>query len=83
KGNEDLKKAVFSWLNNINKPQAILLKGTTGGGKTSMARIVAKEYLCEDRDEEKGACGECYSCKMMDDYIETGNTDGLMGLREI
>ncbi|MGF2714965.1 ATP-binding protein [Bacillus cereus] len=83
KGNEDLKKALFSWLANVNKPQAILLRGATGGGKTSMARIVAKEYLCEDRDEEKGACGECYNCKMMEDYIETGSTDGLMGVHEI
>ncbi|PGF05102.1 DNA polymerase III subunit [Bacillus toyonensis] len=83
KGNEDLKKALFSWLRNINKPQAILLRGATGGGKTSMARIVAKEYLCEDRDEEKGACGVCYNCRMMEDYIETGSTDGLMGVHEI
>lgn len=82
-GNEALKKTVFSWMDNTNKPQAILLKGSTGGGKTTMARIVAKEYLCEDRDPEKGACGVCASCKEMDDYIGTGNTDALINVKEV
>ncbi|PHE64362.1 hypothetical protein COF68_05845 [Bacillus toyonensis] len=82
-GNEALKKTVFSWMDNANKPQAILLKGSTGGGKTTMARIVAKEYLCEDRDPEKGACGVCASCKEMDDYIGTGNTDALINVKEV
>lgn len=41
-------------------PGAFLLEGQTGGGKTTMARIIHRYLNCE-----KGkACGKCDSCKM-------------------
>lgn len=82
-GNERLKETVLSWLSRGIRPQTILLKGSTGGGKTTMARLIAKEYLCENRDDEKGACGECATCKAIDSYIATGNSDDLISIKEI
>lgn len=50
---------------------------------TTIARLIAKEYLCTDRDNEKGACGVCYNCQAVDDYIHTGDTSNLTSIKEI
>lgn len=82
-GNERNKKSLLSALKNGNRPQFLLFKGPSGTGKTSMARLVAQEYLCENRSEETGACGECLSCKSVQEYIQTGDNNGLMNIQEI
>lgn len=82
-GNEKLKQSVKEMFRDGNRPQVLLLQGHSGCGKTTMARLIAKEYCCENRDEEKGACGECDSCKEFNAYIESGNTVELMDLHEI
>lgn len=82
-GNSRLKRGAMSALKSEVRPQVIMFNGTSGGGKTTFARLLAKEYLCEDRDEEKGACGKCYNCKHMVEYIETGDADKLMNLKEV
>lgn len=50
---------------------------------TTIARLLAKEYLCTDRNEETGSCGVCYNCQAMDDYIHTGDTSNLASVREV
>lgn len=82
-GNDRMKKSVMAALRSERLPQVILLKGHAGCGKTTMARLIAKEYRCENRDPITGACGECHSCLEMDHYIETGDDGMLMGVREI
>lgn len=82
-GNEKLKKTVQKALESTKKPQVILLSGPAGTGKTTMARLLAKEYLCENRDIEKGACNSCYSCSAMNEFIETGRSDTLTNIREV
>lgn len=82
-GNPQLKKSVLSSLSTDIKPQVLALFGPSGNGKTTMARLIAKEYNCENRDIEKGACGVCYNCLAMDEYIEKGTSDVLLNLKEV
>lgn len=81
-GNKNVKETVNRYLKN-GRPQTILLTGNSGCGKTTLARIIAKEYLCENRDEVTGACCTCGTCLDIDDYILTGNTENLPDIYEI
>lgn len=82
-GNDRIKKMVLSALSDNNLPQVILMTGHAGTGKTTMGRLLAKEYLCENRDVHTGACGQCYNCKNAEEYIETGDTGMLMNVQEV
>lgn len=82
-GNEKLKVSVKKALESDRKPQVILLSGPAGTGKTTMARLLAKEYLCEDRETTGSACGKCYNCVEMNEFIETGRSDALTNIREV
>lgn len=82
-GNKQMVSFVKETLASGTRPQVILMSGPAGCGKTSMARLLAAEYCCENRDPEKGACGVCDSCKAFAEYIETGATHNLMDLCEI
>lgn len=83
-GNEKAKVSVMKALSGKSRrPQTMLFWGASGCGKTALARICAREYSCENRDPVKGACGECDSCRELENYIRTGNTDMLSYVREL
>ena len=44
-------------------PHAILLTGTRGVGKTTIARLLARAINCTARGEDAEPCNECPSCK--------------------
>jgi len=81
-GNDKMKKTALATLAKEPRPQTGLLWGNTGCGKTTFARLLAKEYMCENRDVVSGACGTCANCMAIDEYIATGHTDMLSGIME-
>lgn len=82
-GNIKLKETILKVLATDNRPQVMLFMGSSGCGKTSLARLVAKEYSCPNRDNETGACGVCPSCEIIDEYIATGEGSILTSIREV
>lgn len=82
-GNEMLKKSIMSMLKEEMLPQVMLLHGHAGTGKTTMARILAKIYRCEDRGVGEDACDKCMSCQDFNEFIKTGKEGMINELEEI
>lgn len=82
-GMEKVKQTVLKALETGKRPQTIMLYGDSGCGKTTLARIIAKEYNCQDRTDMGGACGVCPNCVAMDEYIETGDMSLLGNVKEV
>ena len=68
---EDVKKLVMNrFANRENIPNTIMLYGTRGTGKTSMARLMAKEIHCLS-PVDGHSCGQCDMCREIDEYIQS------------
>jgi DNA polymerase III subunit gamma/tau len=70
--------------------QVILLSGTRGVGKTSLARILAKARNCPNKTKERGPCLTCSSCVSIDDgssldflELDGASHNGVENVREI
>lgn len=91
---EVLKKIVAgSW-----QPNAVMLTGPFGTGKTTLARLLTRAMHCDNRQpDENGVicepCGECTSCKAMNEdnnphYIEVdaasqGAVSDVRGMKDL
>ena len=49
-----------------NLPRVIFLSGITGTGKTTLQRIIAKNILCNSKDQEGNSCNVCEICSSVD-----------------
>lgn len=68
---DNVKKLVVNRLKDRNSlPQTIMLYGTRGTGKTSMARLMCKEILCLE-PVDGHSCGKCDMCMEIDEYISS------------
>ena len=66
---EDVKRMVMTRFSNRDAiPNTIMLYGTRGTGKTSMARLLSKEIHCLS-PVDGHSCGECDMCQAIDEYI--------------
>ena len=51
---------------NNTLPRVMLFSGITGIGKTTFFRIISKNIICNDRDENGNSCNVCNICKTID-----------------
>ncbi len=64
-------------------PQTILLYGTRGCGKTSLARLMALEYHCIDKVDGR-ACGKCEMClEIQEKLIQSQAGVETFGVQEV
>lgn len=59
---------------NISIPNNIWLGGKFGCGKTTIAKIIAKTIQCKHKDANGNPCGECLSCKSIENETWGRNT---------
>lgn len=75
-GQKNLTTTLKNAIDSKKLAQAYLFCGPRGVGKTSCARIFAKTINCLHPTAEGEACGECESCKS----IEQGNSFNIIEL---
>lgn len=73
-GNSDMVERVTRLMQRNKLPRTILLQGERGTGKTSMARLLAKNLLCEQRDNGN-ACDSCPTCQQINRELIQGGTE--------
>lgn len=83
---DEIKLSVMSrFKSDGDKPQTILLSGSRGTGKTSLARLVCKEYLCMS-PVDGHSCGHCEMCTTIVDSVihgQAGTDAYFTGIQEI
>ncbi|MGQ0587785.1 MAG: DNA polymerase III subunit gamma/tau, partial [Gammaproteobacteria bacterium] len=88
-GQPHVVKALSHALNADKLHPAILLTGTRGVGKTTLARIIAKGLNC-DKGVSAAPCGQCPSCQQVDEgrfidllEIDAASYTGVDNVREV
>lgn len=80
----------FASKTDTTYPSCTMISGASGCGKTTMARMVTKLILCENKQVRKWKnkeyllpCNQCKMCKDLDTYIETANASHLYTVSEL
>jgi len=94
-GQDVLVRTLTNAITQERIPQAVVLTGIRGVGKTSTARIIARSLLCTGADEKNEKptvepCGVCANCKSIsaDNHVDVIEVDaasrtGVDDIREI
>jgi DNA polymerase-3 subunit gamma/tau len=61
-GQPHIIKEMLARRDKNNWPQAMLLKGPSGVGKSTVAKIIAMTLNCSNLQLDKSPCGKCPSC---------------------
>ena len=79
-GQSTVVKALKKRIMNQDIPNAMLLKGMTGTGKTTVAQIIAMALNCTDNNTpSRSPCGKCASCRSIMEEKFDRNTVRLDG----
>lgn len=77
-------RAVMHPDNRAHLPHFWFIHGTHGCGKTTLARILAKYFLCKNPDENGEPCGECEACRQIEEsLIAEGKDKDIDGVTEV
>ncbi len=61
-GQPSTTKEMINRRGTMNWPSAILLKGASGTGKSTLCQIIAMTLQCEHLDKDNNPCCQCSSC---------------------
>jgi|SRR5690625_1003134 len=82
-GNKFMKMQLSTLIERNRVPQTIMFFGEKGTGKTTIARLLVKNLMCENPKDGE-ACGQCTSCSRLDDqYITSGKAPQSMLIKEL
>ena len=76
-GQEVMAQTIINAIKISKTPNAYLLTGIRGVGKTTTARLIAKALNCEKNNNEKIKCSEEKFCSTCEDIINSNHIDIL------
>lgn len=83
-GNTHVKEILKQMIIKGKLPNALLLSGDSGLGKTSLAFIIAKTLKCHNLSETGEPCNQCPSCEIVENQLmQKGETPLGFGIHYV